>query len=190
MMDKTELCNLALLTVGDKALTDYNEDNYKGSVVRTFYPIVKERVLREHAWNCATKRQKLAQLTSDPAFGYDFAYQLPTDCIRAIQLNDPAYSFHIEGDRLVTDTSPAYLMYIADVEVAKLDPHVTRCIQYQLASELANTLAQNIKMSQALEEKLQKWILPRAKHLDGVESHGDKFFDGFYDMERRGPHDW
>lgn len=183
-MNKTELVNLALLTVGAKAITDYSESSYNGGLVRQFYPAVKERVLRSHNWNCAMTRQSLAQLADSPIFGYDYQYQLPTDCLRALKLND-GDSFHVEGRQLVTNALSANLLYIADIEAYQMDPLLARAVQYLLAAELANPLSANIDLARKLEEQYQRWILPKAIHMDGVESHGDQFYEGFMEPQSR-----
>lgn len=185
-MNKVELCNLALYTVGAAPITSYDEETQNGGIVRTFYPEVKKRVLRENPWNCAMKRAELAQTVSDPEFGYSYSYQLPSDCVRAIKVNDPGNDFHVERNTLVANVSPAGLLYVADVDEPHLDSHLTRCIQYALAVELANVLASSVELSIKLERQFER-ILSRAKHIDGQESFGDQFFSGFMDNDERSP---
>ncbi len=186
-MDKTQLVNLALYTIGAKAISDYQENSHNGGIVREFFPEVKKRVLREHNWNCAMARRALAQLSSSPAFGYDYQYQLPTDCLRAIQLNAYNDPFHVEGEKLLTNETEANLLYVADIEPYQMDSMLARCVQYALAAELANVLAASIDLATKLENQYQQWILPKAKHIDGVESAGDQFYEGFFVPGETGP---
>jgi len=184
-MTDVELCNLALSTVGAKALTSYDESSYQGENTRRFFPETKRRILREHVWNCAMKRQELAALTESPVFGWGNKFNLPTDCVRMVQVGPEREPFHVEGEKLMANVAPAQVLYVANVDTSYLDSHVTRCIQYLLASELANVFAKNVQLSQGLEDRLRKYILPQAKHIDGVESFGDRFFKGFQDVEHR-----
>lgn len=184
MVSKLDIYNLAISTVGGNTLGSEDEDTHAGNMVRQFYPIVKERILQEHPWKCAVKRESLSESSSDPVFGWTNMFDLPDDCVRAIQVNHPADPFHVQGDKLLTDATTADLRYVYDVDEEDMVAYLVQCMQYALAVELANVLTQNVNLANNLYNMLYKQILPKAKHLSGMESYGDVFYAGFQDPER------
>jgi len=55
----------------------------------TFFTRAYKEILAGHFWNFATKRAYAVQ-TTDPLFGYDHAFTVPTDCIRLWKVDDDA----------------------------------------------------------------------------------------------------
>lgn len=184
MADKLKIYNLAISTIGANLMTDVDEDTHTGEIVRLFYPEVKERILRENTWNCAKKRVQIDADDTPPEFGWDNRFEVPTDYIRVLAVNDPPVDFIVQAGYILSNVDVADVYYIADVDETEFDAFLVRCIQYALASELANALVQNVQLSSSLENKLQRFILPRAKHLDSLEQYGQTWYNNEIRVER------
>lgn len=170
MATQTELCNLALALLGQEAISSVNEDSRSGRLCRQFYSQVYDEVLRSHAWKCAKTRSALAELADAPAFGWDHAFQLPADCLRALWLEELDYEFDIEQGSLLTNDDEANLVYIARVTPNKLDSWAAKVIYHSLAVAMAYPLTQSLSLKQTLENELESRILPEARRLGAFES--------------------
>jgi hypothetical protein len=112
-----EICNLALTSLGADTIMSLDEDTENARRLKVLYIPVLKDLLRAHPWNFASRRASLAQLSETPPFGFTFYYQLPTDCLRAIEINeDPTINFVVEGRRLLCNEESVDLKYIAYIK--------------------------------------------------------------------------
>jgi hypothetical protein len=86
-MDAVTICNLALNMVGIPPIVSFSDNNNNAKLCERFYPVLRDKVLRDHTWSFATfsiKLPRLAEKPFDPRF--EFSYQLPSDLLRIIEL--------------------------------------------------------------------------------------------------------
>src|SRR5690349_17639842 len=113
-MNETDVCNMALGIIGQNFIADLDDGTHTANQCRLFFEPARDACLRDHKWNFALKRQALAQNSMPPASGWSYAYQLPPECLRVIELNaDPETAWAIEGRTLVTDEPAATILFIA-----------------------------------------------------------------------------
>jgi hypothetical protein len=172
MLSVTDICNLALGRIGAEAITDINQlNNVRATICKRFYEQARDAILREHPWNCATSRAALTALSAAPAFGYEYQYQLPIDCLRVIQMEYKDDSFRIEGRLLLTDSDQCNILYIKKTnDTAVLDPLIIDSIAAKLAAMIAFPITQSLSLSREINEELIRVLLPKAKHADAMES--------------------
>lgn len=179
-----EICNLALLRLGgaynQEMITSLTEDSKAARVCSVYYPQVRDEVLRSHPWNCAVKRADLgAPLSETPEWGYDYAYQLPTNpkCLRVLQMEDVKTQWRREGDKLLTDETEVNILYVARVtDVKQYDSLLVEGIYTKLAAKLATSITDNKRLAGEILEELEKVVLPQARSVDAQES-ATVFFD-------------
>lgn len=200
---ETQICNLALIKFGEKTINSLEDDTKEGRACKALYPLLREQMLSAHPWNFAMARADIsAQLSDTPAFGYDYAYQLPSDCLRVWELYDQYadttsarvwYSqsqlsknvsisedeWEVEGRELLTDRSEnIYIRYIKDVTVTGHFPSMfVECLALRLAAELAVKLAESKSMRAELLNELDKVALPEARRLNAIEGNKKKHRD-------------
>lgn len=95
MATEVDICNVALARLGDEAtLTsiDPPEGSAQADHCARFYPICKDKILREYPWSFAVKRKTPAELLTEPLGGDEHAFMLPTDCLNTLEC---AYSRRI-----------------------------------------------------------------------------------------------
>jgi len=69
----------------------------------TFFDQARDEILSSHKWNFAKKRAYAIQ-TTDPLFGYDNAFTVPSDCLRIWMIEeDPKAEWEREGNLILTD---------------------------------------------------------------------------------------
>lgn len=141
-MDSVSICNLALGMLGIPAIMSMEEPNNNAKLCRRFFPVLRDRVLRDHCWSFATTGtalQRLSEASYDPE--YEFVCLLPGDCIRVLRLMSGG-AYRRIGARLYVNESEPVAEYIRRVEnPEEFDETFTEALQYLLAAEIgmANT---------------------------------------------------
>lgn len=136
-----KICNLALRKLGARLIESLSDSSQEAVTCNLFYVQVRDAVLREHPWNFAAARLRLARLAETPAFGYAFQYQLPADCLHLRQLNTPEDDFVVEGDRILTDRDGAAAVYTRKISNPVLfDSSFVMALSARLAAEMADDI--------------------------------------------------
>jgi hypothetical protein len=120
-----------------------------------------------------TRRDISGNLTTTPAFGYAYAYSLPTDCIAVTALEDPTVEWKVEGRTLLTDTSSALISmirYTLDTDV--YDDLFVEALVYRLAAAIAPGLlgSGGVEVATMLREWHERVSEPQALAADSLES--------------------
>jgi hypothetical protein len=138
------LCNSALIMLGQELIASMTDASEAARLCRNKWPEVRDAVLREAKWRCLVKRAQLARLSETPAFGFLYAYQLPTDCYLVLGLSVATAAWGIEGKALLTDETQAFITYIGyDTQVDNVglfDSLLSAAIVARMAAELAPSL--------------------------------------------------
>lgn len=88
MPGETDVINVSLGLIGATAIVSLTDGSESANRAGKIYTEVRDSLLRSHPWNFATKRQKLAQSSTDPVFEFDRAYPLPSDWLRTVSISD------------------------------------------------------------------------------------------------------
>ena len=173
MPAEVSICNNALIKLGEDTITALTENSKAGRLCNALYADTRDTVLREHVWNFAMKRVQLAENTTAPVFGYANAFDLPSDCLRVISMQDTTYVFKIEANQLVTDESTAQIRYIARItDPTQFDALFTEALAARLAAEMAVPLVDSATAQQAMFD-LFSIKLAEARTIDATEGTPD-----------------
>jgi len=139
---KVSICNAALDRIGAPPIAALDEDTKRARTMAVVYDLVLDLVLAEAAWPFALKRASLARSADAPAYGYAYAYQLPTDFISLESMADgPGLDYQIEGNQIVTDAESVRLRYVRRVADPNLfPPSFVDLLALRLAAEIALTI--------------------------------------------------
>lgn len=148
MASKVDIVNRALTKLNARRITSLNDGTKNAADASAVYDGILEEVLTSFAWNFATRRVKLAQLATDPVYGYDFQYRLPSEpkVMRVWEAVTDSEVFIkgwvIEGDDegqlLLTNLNVIYIKYTALViDTERFSPWMLECMNTRLAAELA-----------------------------------------------------
>lgn len=166
----TAIVNRAMIKLGAELINDINEvDSKNARIAANIYVQIRRELLRSHPWNFAVKRVILASLTTDPAFGFAYQYQLPSDCVRVLRLNYPDIPYKVESNKVLCDESTLSLMYIADItDTEQWDPLFAEAYSSKLAAEMCLAITGSASLVTDLANLYEKQI--RAARLaDGQE---------------------
>lgn len=168
MAGDTDVANVAITLVGGTRITSLTDGSTNANRVNDIYAEVRDDLLRSHNWNFATKKLKLAQSATAPAFEFDYAYPVPSDWLKNVSAhnNDGAYGTIFYRTEFVgtqrcicTSADEVYLRYIYRVTDPNLmAPDFRRAFELALARDLAIPIASsNViqeKYARAAEKKL------------------------------------
>lgn len=181
MASEVEICNLALSHVGADSIQSLDDKTKEANKCKLHYGPDRDAVLGKHRWSFATKRVILA-LLSETVTGWEFAYQYPSDCLKAREIYNDLNNvtglaqhhhchdhIHTPIDRIpfevmlkedgsskmvVTDKEDAELVYTAKVTDPNIfDTQFIDALSWKLASNLARPLRANERMETSLFNK-------------------------------------
>ena len=174
-LSETEICNLALLRVGQPVIGDITEASDPAITCRKFYTETRDELLRQHPWNFAMGRKELAASTTTPDFEFTYSFPLPADCLRVLSLYYTDYEWVIEGKNLLTNLDTVQIKYIKRITDSGIfPPDFTEALSIKLAQKIAAYVTQNLKLSQLLYEEFEM-VLARAKAADAQEGSYQAF---------------
>ena len=152
MTSEVDICNLALASLGDTAtVTSINppEGSAQANHCARFYPVARDALLEWPGvqWNFATTTARLARFEEQDGQAC-FAYALPVDFIRALDLTGPdgghaPFSVGLAGAAraILTKHEQACLVYVCRIEDTLMFPPLfVNALAHLLASMLAGPL--------------------------------------------------
>jgi len=173
-LSEVQICNLALLKVGNLSITSLEDATKEGRACKIYYPPLRNELLAAHPWNFAMSRADIsAQLATTPAFQWDYAYTIPGDCLRVWELWGTDAEWVVEGGELLTNQDEEiYIRYIKLItETARFSPSFENCLSVRLGAELAGKLADDKNLRAALLQELYTKHLPDAYSINAMEGN-------------------
>ncbi len=147
---KEKLANRSLRLVGGSRISSFTDGSSNANAVNDVYDGLLESALA-FPWGFAKARKKLAQMYSVPAFGFDYAYSLPSDWIFTVSVHDNdsgtgtiTYKEEQVDDKhvLVTNCDTVYIRYTKlETDPNKWTASFYDAVTYLLAGELAVPVA-------------------------------------------------
>ena len=182
------ICNSALLKIGEERISSLSENNKRAKICNEQYEKIRDEVLRSHPWNFAIKRVQLAQLTTTPIFGFDYQYELPSDCLRVLRaiagdstLQRSADIRHqIEGNYLLANETSVKIQYIAKItDTTYYDSNFIEALALKIAADIAYPLVQSITLKQELLEEYREHV-QHSRTYSGQEGTPQDFIEDYW----------
>lgn len=177
-VSQVEICNRAIAKIGGTAITSLNDNSKAARKLTDVYASALRAELTKVTWNFAKDRASLAALSEAPEWGYDTQFQLPSDCLRVIQINDIfiAPSLHdyvssdnsawsIEGGKVLTNfAAPLKIRYIKDVtDEAQFAPLFVEVFACKLASEICYPILNSTTRKAEIKEEYKEAMIEAAR---------------------------
>jgi hypothetical protein len=176
MASKTDIANQALSRIGAKTIMDLDDTTSTSArVVKNVFEQSVREVGRFHDWNCLMERSNLAQLSTPPAFGWEYQYQLPTNCLKLCTVNgyeigDNEDAYDVEGRKILTDSDECKITYVAYKEdTGEYDPLFVEALVVYIAAKIATSIRQDENLASQLKQEFYQYALPKARKKDGNE---------------------
>lgn len=198
MASDVQIANRALTKLGARRILSIDDDVKEARAINSMFDIVRDSELRAHPWNFAMTRASLPALVSAPAWGFLRQFQLPSDCLRVIQINEhywvPSLTdyrtrldvpYQIEGGKVLTDfQAPLKIRYVARIsDTQSWDSCFVEAFASKLAYETCEEITQsNTKKQEAAAD--YKEAIRSAKRMDAIENPPEPFGDDSWLLSR------
>lgn len=200
MPTETELVNAALRKGGGaKRILSLSDSVGSAGIASDVLASERDDLLRAGVWNFSITRIKLGQLAVAPAFEWQYAYGMPSDCERVVSVHGDSAStteipYKIESilqtdgsyiNAIVSNSNAVYLRYCRQIT----DPNLmTASFRQVLILRMAKIFAISIAKSNPLYQALdaeEKRAFSSAKSTDAIEDYPEKRPEGSWASSRR-----
>lgn len=172
MAGKLELINTALARLSENYILSLDESTTQQLVASAHYDTTLDALFREHPWNFATSNIELPRLLEYTAFQFAYAYQLPSDFIRLIEVYDTP-NYKVQGRTVLSDEKKCRIRYVRRVaDPSAWDASFTEAFTFRLAAALSYAISHSASLSEQLNilaQQKTRW----AKALDSTEDVTD-----------------
>jgi hypothetical protein len=169
-LSETEICAKAMVLLGQNPISDIDDTTNPNAVkCKAAYYSERDSLIREFDWSFARARSELQQ-TTEPDFGYSYAFEIPSGCLAVRLVNDNLYDYEIEGNSILTDMDTCELVYSQRVEeTGRFDALFVECLAVRVARSLAYSVLKKLNVMQAMDALFEK-IKPTARRVDISQS--------------------
>ena len=169
MASRVAVCNMALGLIGAEMIASITAPGTEAERKCALYlDQAIEETLRLYPWNCAIKRCALALLATAPAWGYAYAFALPSDYIRGLWADYQDINFKIVSGTLHCDDSSFNLEYISRIGVDAMDAALLAAVIAKLAEYLAFAITNSGSMAESMVKRFEM-ALVKASIADSQE---------------------
>ena len=156
------IMNGACIALGEDPITSPGDQTKRAILLSARYDPVRRAVLRAFPWPCAKQAVNLALTTYAPPVTYDYAYALPADCLRFLDLPDNDQALWevgqdaTYGDLLLTnEIAPLAGVYIRDLtDCTRMDSLLIDVLSLELAADVCEELTQSQAKLQTIMTRL------------------------------------
>ena len=165
-MAKVDVANKALTFLNVDTITSFNDDTEPARAMKVLYDSCKRFLLQSHNWRFAMKRSSLTKLGGHSDDVYRYAYQIPADCLKVIQVDGDCPEWHRFGSEIWTNLDPFVCEYIAEIDESLFSPTFEKVLQYYLAAEVSMKLTGSASLRGQAEQKYAKLFLHDLQRSD------------------------
>lgn len=150
------ICSDALIMLGAKAITSFNDGTDESNTCDRLYPDVRDSALVTYPWTFNTKKVKLARLLTTPTSVWRYQYQLPGDKLanpRAVYASSypgaPVQKdWEIQEDKLLTNLQEVYIDYQYSLGEYAMPQYFVQLLKYMMAWHLAMPITEQTDKAQ------------------------------------------
>ena len=181
VVSKITIASNALLLLGGNTISSFEEESTEAKIAANLYETAYESILTTHRWRFASKKAKLARLSETPENEYNYAFQIPSDCLYVAELSTSNYE--IFEDKIFANVTDIDIDYTYSVSEDKLPAYFTKMFEFYLAAQFAVPLTGSMDKGRYYS---QMYIneMRRAKFTDSTQRPNDTFEDAPYLVAR------
>lgn len=191
MASDIDICNLALGKLGAAPIVSLLDNNPKAAILYRMYPLLRDKLQRVYRWSFTLAYAELPALADAPLFEYNYAYQLPSDCLRlnladvsignSIMVGMPSASigdwnfgrnqdYRIVGTKVYTNVpAPLRIQYAARVtDATQFDAAFVDTLACYVAWQLCEQLTGSAQKKNAAAQEYQ-FSLREARAVNAIE---------------------
>lgn len=166
------LCSRALIRIGAHPITSFSDGTAESEIAGCLYAPARDALLSAYGWSFATGQVTLTRLSTSPLADYRYAYQLPTDFLRAISAGNGGRGrglrFRIGRNALHTDAEQVILTYIFRPDAEEFPPYFDMALIARLAAEFCIPVTEGTSRAEVLFT-LAEQEFARARQIDAQQ---------------------
>lgn len=179
-IDKLGIYNAVCRLCRTKKLASLSENRRPRRLIDDVWAIDPIKFcLEQGQWQFATKTVQItASTTIDPEFGYQYAFEKPSDCVRIVGLSfneyftEPEFQFADEQNYLYADIDTLYVKYVSDADDYGRDydlwpPSFEKLVIAYISNEVVGDLTNSNTLADKIEKEYEKRLM-NAQNKDGV----------------------
>jgi len=160
-MSELSICNSALIKAGSEKITSLADNNKRAITVSTQYPIIRDMLLYHYPFKFSLERTILTVDPTPPAFGWLYRFELPSDCLRPLEVDDCPYTkWTREGNYILTngneDLKLKYIKRVTDTDL--FDPMFVEVLALYLAFDISFQLTQSSTFQEKLDARVNEML--------------------------------
>jgi hypothetical protein len=149
MVNKTDVCNLALSWLGDYSISNIDDDSNQARTCKINYDLSLTAVLEEKDWSFAIDNKQVAK---SPNGGF----LKPPEALRVLLVNDDEKDWHIEGEYIFIERGDvAEVKFIQVVKEAKFSAMFVQALAARIAADIAVTVTGSKSMEANMQERYE-----------------------------------
>jgi hypothetical protein len=179
MATETDIANLALTWLGQRLINSLNDNQNEAKIMKANYPFARDKVLEEHAWTFALRRETLAPLLATPAFGGGNQFLIPSDVARVFRVYRPSSNLTTrdlqnaewvrEGNVIIAPYDQVWAHFIfKQTNTTFFSASFGQAVAAKLAMDTCITFTENEKLMDKMETKYGVF-LQEATAADGSQ---------------------
>lgn len=178
MTSVTEICNRALVALGQEPILTLDDSTKSSRMCVMHYESTRDTLLRSYPWSFAIVRASLAEEQAKPAFGFTRQFKLPQDCLRLVSINVQDGDYEIENARVLTDEPLVEIRYVSRVNDPNImDPMFIQVLVYDLAVQLCYPITGSDSLMKTMYQR-SDLALTQARHANAIETSTPKVIEG------------
>jgi len=148
MASLTDVCNQAIGLVGGSRITSIDDGTNEAKQCKTNVYSCIDRILNDADWIFATRTVSASPLSEQPVAKYQYAFQIPNECIKVQSVLDAdsleLHHWTREGNIILCDSDIIYIQYTHRIVDISLWPALlVSSLVHLLASRLATSISAN-----------------------------------------------
>jgi len=163
-----KIASRSLLLIGDKPLSNFNEESDKANIVNLLYETTLLSLISSYPWNFCTSKRELNKETATPIIDWQYQYKLPTDFVILKSCTAGLNYEIISDDLLLCDHPSLYITYIRRPDESYFQPWFTECFEYLLASKISVLVTEKAQVGELMFGIYQK-LYSQAISTDGKQ---------------------
>lgn len=175
MASAIDIVNTAFIQLGEDGISSFTEDSVSAEIASALYTSVKNTTIAMHPWKFATRFSQLSRLADAvPGNPYDYAFQLPSDYVRTLNVDYLSIPFDIVGDKLFSNNQTVTLEYVYNVEETHFPAWFTKLVEYRVAAEAAIPIAQSVNRAEYFSQLAERH-LRECRRIDAQQAPTEGF---------------
>jgi len=174
------LCARALIKLGAAPISSFEEGSAEAETAAALYETTRDALLAAHPWSFAIVEVALPRLSEDPVGDKAFAFQLPSDFIRAVSAGAGGRTTGLEyliiGRTLTADAESVTLTHIRRPNEADFPAFFDQALIARLAVEFCLPLTESASRWQLLARAAED-ELKAARRIDAAQDAQPRFED-------------